>query len=194
MKLDENVNYVVSGVERSGTSMLMQILDAVDVPIAYDDLRPPDENNPKGYYELEAGKIINSIKDGSFPFDDYKGKFIKITAYGINFLPLGNYRIIYSERDFDEIILSMEKMAGVKDKKRDETKKAFIHLNKMIKQKLIEREDIDVLFVDYNDIIDSPRKNLKKIQKFLNLSEDSLDKMAGVVDESLYSPRGERMK
>ena len=55
--LDENINYIVSGIERSGTSMLMQILYSGGVPVAFDkNTRPPDENNPKGYYELEGGK------------------------------------------------------------------------------------------------------------------------------------------
>ena len=83
MKLDENVNYIVSGLERSGTSMLMQILDAGGLPMAYDhSSRPPDDDNPKGYFELEGGKVISRLMDQSFPLKEYKGKFIKITAYG----------------------------------------------------------------------------------------------------------------
>ena len=78
MKLDENINYIVSGLERSGTSMLMQILLAGGVPVFFDRSRPIDENNPKGYYELEGGKIINKLMDGTFPLHEYKGKFIKI--------------------------------------------------------------------------------------------------------------------
>ena len=73
MKLDENINYIVSGLERSGTSMLMQILEASGAPMAFDTVsRPPDENNPKGYFELEGGKIINKLMDKDFSFSDYK--------------------------------------------------------------------------------------------------------------------------
>ncbi len=93
--LNKNTNYIVSGLERSGTSMLMQILKAGNLPIAFDNSRPADENNPKGYYELEGGKIINKLMNKSFPLDSYKGKFIKITAYGLKFLPPGKYKIIY---------------------------------------------------------------------------------------------------
>jgi len=58
MKLNSDVNYIVSGLERSGTSMLMQILEASGTPMAIDTKsRPPDDNNPKGYFELEGGKI-----------------------------------------------------------------------------------------------------------------------------------------
>ena len=61
MKLDENINYIVSGLERSGTSMMMQILRSGGLPTAFDESRKPDVNNPKGYYELEGGKIINKL-------------------------------------------------------------------------------------------------------------------------------------
>ena len=77
MKLDNDINYIVSGLERSGTSMLMQILNAAEMPIGSDDKRPPDQSNPKGYYELEGGKIINKLIDGTLSLDKFKGKFIK---------------------------------------------------------------------------------------------------------------------
>jgi len=57
MTLDKNINYIVSGLERSGTSMLMQILDAGGIPSDFDqDSRPPDDDNPRGYFELEGGE------------------------------------------------------------------------------------------------------------------------------------------
>jgi len=190
MKLDKNINYIVSGLERSGTSMLMQILQAGGIPIVYDDkLRPPDENNPKGYYELEGGKIINKLIDGTFSLEDFKGKFIKITAYGLKYLPPGNYKIIYSERNIEEILDSMEKMAGVKDKNREETKKSFIKLNNMIKDYIVNREDIDLLLVNYNYILLDPKTNVAKIKEFLTLPDIVLDKMIGNVDKKLYRQR-----
>lgn len=121
MILNSNVNYIVSGLERSGTSMLMQILNAGEIPVSFDLSRLPDENNPKGYYELEGGKIINRLMDQSFPFNKYVGKFIKITAYGLKFTPRGNYKIIYSERNIEEIMDSMEKMANMQDWDRNES-------------------------------------------------------------------------
>ena len=189
MKLEENTNYIVSGLERSGTSMLMQILDAGGLPCVFDESRKPDENNPKGYFELEGGKIINKLIDGSFPLDKYKGKIIKITAYGIKFLPPGKYKIIYSERNIEETLDSMEKMAKLTDKKREETKKAFMSLNKMIKKQINSRADIDALFVNYNQILTNPSKNIKKIHQYLNMPEDTLSEMLNVVDRKLYRNR-----
>lgn len=190
MELDKNVNYIVSGLERSGTSMLMQILKSGGVPTAYDtSLRPPDENNPKGYYELEGGKIINKLMEKSFPLQDYKGKFIKITAYGLKFLPPGNYRIIYSERNIEEILDSMEKMTGKKDEHRKETREIFLKLNEMIKSLIRKREDTEVLMVNYNQILAHPRGKIQKICDFLGDSRMKIDDMVSNVDKMLYRER-----
>lgn len=189
MKLDEKINYIVSGLERSGTSMLMQILLAGGAPVAFGNSRLPDQNNPKGYYELEGGKIINKLMDGTFPLNKYKGKFIKITSYGLKYLPLGDYKIIYSERNIEEILDSMEKMANIYDTNREETRESFVKLNSMIKNYIREREDIEVLIVNYNNIISKPSINLKKIYDFLGLADINLEKMVDAIDKKLYRQR-----
>ena len=189
MTLDKDTNYIVSGIERSGTSMLMQILKAANLDCAFDHSRKPDKSNPKGYFELEGGKIINKLIGKSFPIDSYKGKIIKITAYGLKFLPPGKYKIIYSERNIEEILDSMEKMAKIKDDEREETKKAFLALNNMIKNQMQEREDMQTLFVNYNQILNNPSENIKKIHQYLNMPEKTLTSMIGAVDKNLYRNR-----
>jgi len=189
MELDEKTNYIVSGLERSGTSLIMQILQAGNVPIAFDIKRQSDENNPKGYYELEGGKIINKLMDKTFPLEKYRGKFIKITAYGLKYLPPGNYKIIYTERNMEEILDSMEKMTGKKDENREETKDVFTKLNNMIKKLITNRKDTEVLFINYNEIIPNPEQNIEKIAKFLGLSDKCLDEMIKSIDKSLYRQR-----
>lgn len=189
MILNGEVNYIVSGLERSGTSMLMQILEAGGVPCGFDTSRQADENNPRGYYELEGGKIMNHLIEGNFPLDKYKGKFIKITSYGLKFLPPGKYVIIYSERNIEEILDSMEKMVKIKDKNREETKKAFIALNNMIKNQIQNREDIEVLFTNYNNILADPWDGINQIKIFLNISEDDFNNMLKAIDNKLYRQR-----
>ena len=189
MKLDENINYIVSGLERSGTSMMMQILHAGDIPIASDDLRKSDENNPKGYYELEGGKIINKLMEKTFPIEEYKGRFIKITAFGLSFLPQGSYKIIYMERNIDEVLDSMELMAKISDKTREETKESFKKLNEKIKNDIKYNDDIDVLFVNYNEMLEIPEENVKRVCNFLNLHDAAVNVMVGVIDTHLYRQR-----
>ena len=189
MELDENVNYIISGLERSGTSMLMQILDAGEIPTSFDDSRKADSNNPKGYYELEGGKIINKLMEGEFPLDSFKGKFIKVTAFGMRYLPPGKYKVIYSERNIEEILDSMERMIGKKDENRRETRITFVKLNRMIKQEIEERDDTDVLFVNYNEIVANPKSNINKIANFLGASDDIVEKMMGAIDNKLYRQR-----
>jgi hypothetical protein len=190
MKLKADTNYIISGLERSGTSMLMQILVSGGVPASFDtESRPPDDNNPKGYYELEGGKIINRLMDGSFSLAAYAGRFIKVTAYGLKFLPLGKYKIIYSQRNIEEILDSMEKMAKVKDENRGETREIFQKLNKMIIDIISRREDAEVLFVDYNEILSDPVNQVTKIHAFLENPDFNLDKMVATVDDALYRKR-----
>jgi len=189
MKLNENINYIVSGLERSGTSMVMQILLAGGVETSFDNSRSPDESNPKGYYELEGGKIINKLIDGTFPLNEHRGKFIKITAYGLKYLPSGTYKIIYSERNIEEILDSMEKMANIEDTNREETRESFVKLNSMIKDYIRNREDIEVLLINYNGIVSNPSTNVKKIYDFLGLADVDLEKMIDAVDKKLYRQR-----
>lgn len=189
MKLDENINYIVSGLERSGTSMMMQILRSGDVPIASDGLRKSDENNPKGYYELEGGKIINKLMEKTFPIEEYEGRFIKITAFGLSFLPQGSYKIIYMERNLDEVMDSMERMAKISDETREETKESFKKLNEKIKNDIKYRDDVDVLFANYNEMLEIPEENVKRVCNFLNLYDAAVNAMVGVIDTRLYRQR-----
>jgi len=190
MKLDEHISYIASGIERSGTSLLMQILEAGGVPMAYDTAsRPPDDNNPRGYFELEGGKIISRLMNGTFPLADQRGRFIKITAFGLKFLPPGNYRVIYTERNIEEVLDSMEKMAKLQDQNREETKASFIKLNDMIKDLITKRGDIQVLFVNYNQIVADPKGQVRKIAEFLGQKDIDQAAMVAAVDAKLYRKR-----
>lgn len=190
IQLDDRINYIVSGIERSGTSLLMQILHAGGLPCAFDHAsRPPDDNNPRGYFELEGGKIISRLMDGTFPLPSFRGKFIKITAYGMKFLPPGSYRVIYTERNIEEVLDSMEKMARIQDGNREETRASFIKLNEMIKRTILARADIDVLFVNYNAIVSDPAGQVRRICEHFGWHEANQAAMVSAVDANLYRKR-----
>ncbi len=190
MQLDDRINYIVSGLERSGTSLLMQVLRAGGAPCAFDTAsRPPDDNNPRGYFELEGGKIISRLRDGVFPLADFRGRFIKVTAYGMRFLPPGRYRVIYTERHIDEVLDSMEKMAKVEDPDREGTKTAFVKLNEATKAGLAARTDVDLLLVSYNALVGDPGSEVRRIAAFLGLPGVDEAAMAAAVDAKLHRNR-----
>ncbi len=190
MKLEDQINYIVSGLERSGTSLVMQLLRAGGVPCAFDTAsRPPDENNPRGYFELEGGKIISRLRDGVFPLADYRGRFIKITAYGMKFLPAGRYCVIYTERHIDEVLDSMEKMAKIQDADREGTRAAFVKLNEWTRDQLAGRADVRLLLVSYNAIVREPGPEIRRIAEFVGAPGMDEEAMAAAVDDKLHRNR-----
>jgi hypothetical protein len=169
--------------------MMMQMLEAGGIPVAFTDSRGPDSNNPKGYFELEGGKIINRIMQGTFLFESYKGRFIKITAYGLLYLPSGTYKIIYMERNLDEVLDSMEKMAQFKDGSREETKQSFRKLNEKTKKELAAKAHTDVLIVNHNDVFKDPHKVVERVCDFIGPYSFDTPMMIAAVDGRLYRQR-----
>jgi hypothetical protein len=179
--------YIVSGLPRSGTSMIMQILEAGGLPVAADGERKPDESNPKGYLEIES--IIDKLKANPECVFDFEGKVLKVIAYGLQHLPGGSYSIIYVDRNIEEILDSMEKMMAAKDEKREETKMAFVRLNNKVKSDITRREDMRILFLNYNKVLSDPRKHLERICRFFQDKKLDLKRMISVVDKKLYRQR-----
>lgn len=184
--LNNKVNYIVSGLERSGTSVMMQMMNLGGLPVSFDDSRQADEHNPKGYFELAGGKIINQLMDKRFDFDPHKGHVVKITAYGLKFLPEGNYKIIYMMRDMDEILKSMQKMGADIDADKDRI--LFNKLNKFCFDMMDSNKNIEYITVNYHDVINTPEETAKKVNLLL---EESLDVQNAIkaVDSKLYRNR-----
>ena len=189
MSLNLNINYIVSGLERSGTSLMMQILHASGVPITYDEeSRPADDNNPRGYFELEGGKIISRLEDGTFPMSDYRGKFIKVTAYGLQFLPPGNYNIVYMLRDLDEILRSQAKMMGAQNTETYEKDRSLlVMVNERALSKIAERQ-YPIIKINYGKLIDTPETELEALNSYINGAID-VKKSLKAIDKSLYRNR-----
>ena len=91
---------VVSGLPRSGTSMMMRMLDAAGLPILTDSVRTADEDNPKGYWEFEPVKDLGESDDTSW-LADARGKVVKIVSPLIAHLPTEGYtyRVLFMRRD-----------------------------------------------------------------------------------------------
>jgi len=184
------VNYIVSGCPRSGTSLAMRMLSSAGMPIAKDDRRVADVNNQHGYFEVDS--IINKIKENPSMLGQYKGKVLKVIHYGLRFFPKGDYKIIYIERDIEEVLDSMEKMIGKPDPNREGTKRQFLALAEEIKSYIKERDDVDVLFINHADLLSDPEPTANRIIEFCGLSTDKKQAMLDAIDHSAY--RNRRLK
>lgn len=184
------VNYIVSGCPRSGTSMLMRILEKSGMPIATDEKRGPDESNVHGYFEVES--IIDRLKENPGIVFDYDNKVLKVINYGIKYLPEGDYMMIYIERDLDEVMASMEKMTGKKDPDILNTKRAFESLNEEAKKLISERSDIRVLPVKHGDFMTKPGPVIDKIINFYGINPDKKPGMLSAIDKTQYRNRKQR--
>jgi cytidylate kinase len=99
---------IVTGLPRSGTSLMMQLLNKSSLEILSDGIRQKDISKPEGYYELEAVKGI--VRDNSF-LKDATGKVVKIVAPLPVYLDKSlDYRIVFMRREIEEVLRSQEKM------------------------------------------------------------------------------------
>src|SRR5215468_814347 len=124
---------IVSGLPRSGTSLMMQMLDGGGVEVVTDHVRTADTDNPRGYYEYER---VKKIKQDASWLPATRGKSFKMVSQLLYDLPPSEtYRIIFMERDLDETLLSQEKMLqrlGQSVRPREAMKRAFtMHLERL---------------------------------------------------------------
>src|ERR1043165_1737839 len=100
---------VVSGLPRSGTSMMMKMLEAGGMSLLVDNLRTADDDNPAGYYEFEP---VKKLSQGDFDWlEEAQGKAVKVIAALLADLPSAyTYQIIFMRRDMFEILASQNKM------------------------------------------------------------------------------------
>jgi hypothetical protein len=182
---------VVSGLPRSGTSMMMKMLDAGGIRPVTDNIRTADEDNPKGYYELEKVKQLD--KDNTW-VGDCKGNVIKVISMLLKALPSGQrYKIIFMRRKMAEILDSQKQMLirrsqptnAVPDEKMAEM------FNKHLKdvEAFIERQpNMDCLYITYNDVLENPAANVAKVNEFLGGTMNTTA-MLEVVDQALHRQR-----
>ena len=183
---------IVSGLPRSGTSMMMAMLQAGGLSILTDKIRKADKDNPKGYFELEKVKEIE--KDQSW-LKKAEGKVVKIISSLLEFLPKDDdYQIIFMERDLDEVLASQKQMIKrrkAKDEMSDQKMADLFqkHLKK-VKSWLKKQPNIEVIYVNYRETIKNPEETAKRVNQFLgNMLIEK--KMIAAVDAKLYRQRKE---
>jgi hypothetical protein len=186
---------VVSGLPRSGTSMAMMMLEAGGVPLLTDAVRLADESNPNGYFEFEPVKQLGSAGDLGW-LADAGGRAVKIISFLLTWLPeTHDYRVLFMQRDLDEVIASQQKMllrrgeaaatAGASD-----MREIYAQHLVQVERFLSNRRCFTRLPVGYRDVIERPDVEARRISDFLGGGLD-IGRMAGVADRQLYRNRRE---
>jgi hypothetical protein len=184
--------FIVSGLPRSGTSLMMMMLESGGLQLVVDDLRGADLDNPKGYYEFER---VKKLKDGDFEWlKQAPGKVVKVISALLPSLPSGYaYKVIFMRRSLAEILASQRKMLINRgedpDKISDEEMGYHFeqHLSQVMDW-LQKQPNFSTLFVDYNILMNDPGLQIRAVCQFLggNLDEE---KMIAAIDPQLYRQR-----
>ncbi|MEY4571988.1 MAG: hypothetical protein RLZ10_1206 [Bacteroidota bacterium] len=174
---------VVTGLPRSGTSLMMQILNKASLEILSDGIRQKDVSNPEGYFELEAVKGI--VKDNSF-LKAAVGKVVKIVAPLPIFMDKSlPYRVIFMRREIEEILRSQEKMLN-KDQASEREKFTTIYNTHIQKTyQFFDGNNIPYLDVNYRSLIENPEIEIIKLIDFLQIDVAWQD-LAEMVKPDLY--------
>lgn len=183
---------VVSGLPRSGTSLMMMMLDAAGIPPMQDYVRTADDDNPKGYYEYER---VKKMPEGDIAWvKDARGKSVKVITALLEHLPgKFKYNVIVMRREMDEILASQKKMLERRGQDPDKVSDAEMadlfnkHFDKVMawvkKQKYLR-----YIEVSYNDLLDEPEEEIEKVNQFLGGHLDTAAMLA-MIDPKLYRQR-----
>lgn len=179
---------VVSGLPRSGTSMMMQMLKNGGLELVTDNIRKADINNLNGYYEFDK---VKRLKDDNTWLGIAKGKVVKIVLPLLKYLPDEyNYRIILMYRMTREVVVSSLTMLDNKEKCKDTSR--LEHILKMqssiVMSWLRHQTNMNVLAISYNDTLMDSKESARRINRFLN-GILNVEKMVEVVDNELYRQR-----
>lgn len=188
----KNSIVIVSGLPRSGTSMMMSMLEAGGLQLITDNYRLADDNNPNGYFEFER---VKKLKDGDIEWvKDARGKAVKVISALLKYLPMNfEYQIIFMKRNMDEILRSQRRMLERDGKVDDDV--SDIKLANLFKTHLYEvkswlasQKNISVLEIGYNDILTTPESKIALIDEFLVRDLDK-NAMRKVIEPRLYRER-----
>jgi len=182
---------VVSGLPRSGTSLMMQMIVAGGIPALTDGLRSADENNLKGYLEWEAAKALPQDPEAIAAAE---GKVVKVISALLRSLPGPyEYRVVFMRRPLDEVITSQNRMLERLGKEVAPVPQAAVvtaftnHLTE-IKKWLAEKPNMKVHYVDYPAVVLQPAAESERISEFLGRPLD-IGRMTAQVEQSLYRER-----
>lgn len=188
LQKSEKTIIIVSGLPRSGTSMMMKVLETGGMEIVTDNIRVADEDNPKGYFELEQ---VKALKDGDDAWiTGAPGKVVKVISSLVEHLPSRyQYKIVFMRREITEILASQKQMLIRRGEPNDgndqEMAEMFQEHLKRVRVWLANQPNMEVLYVDYNALMGNPEPEIKAVAEFLGLTEN-LNALLAVPDKKLY--------
>jgi hypothetical protein len=186
---------VVSGLPRSGTSMIMKMLEAGGLAVLTDGLRAADEDNPKGYYEVERVKGLAREADKGW-LAEARGKGLKVISYLLKSLPPRfNYRVVFIRREMEEVLASQRKMLARRGEAEDTPPERMRALFEddlwRASYQLKRRPEFETLELHYSAVLARPLEEARRLAAFLGGGLD-VEAMAAAVDPQLYRNRASR--
>jgi hypothetical protein len=171
---------------------MMNMLRAGGVPIVTDEQRTADDDNPRGYFELER---VKQLAKGDVAWvGEANGRAVKVISALLEHLPpSATYRVLFMQRRLPEVLASQRKMLERRGEPTDtvpDDKMAELfarHLEK-VQGWLVQQPNFSVLYVPYHDLAERPASQLDRIVEFLGLALDR-EAMLAAVDPALYRNR-----
>ena len=183
---------IVSGLPRSGTSLMMQMLVAGGITPLADGERIADADNPKGYLEWER---IKTLPNDPGCIAAAEGKVVKVISKLLLSLPAGHeYRIVFMQRPLPEVLASQDQMLKRRGVYKEGADAAIIsaafekHLREVYAW-MEAKSYVKTLRVAYHDVLGNPREIAQQLTRFLDLDLD-IAAMTEPIDQSLYRNRG----
>jgi len=180
---------IVSGLPRSGTSLMMQMLAAGGMPILSDGERKADSDNPRGYLEWER---IKQLPRDPGCIVEAEGKVVKVFALLLLSLPEGHeYRVLFMQRPLGEVLASQKTMIqnrGTAGGNAAIMPTALESISGMARTWLDSKAYVKTLRIPYHDVLNDTRTISEKIAQFLETKLD-VDAMSRQVDATLYRNR-----
>jgi hypothetical protein len=184
---------VVSGLPRSGTSMMMKMLEAGGVPVWVDGIRVPDTQNPRGYFELEQVKDLDKAT-GKEWVREGRGRAVKVISSLLEHLPVtNNYRVVFMHRDLGEVLVSQRKMLVERGEEGgsapDDALRRYYetHLRK-VNYLLTHNPAFKALDVTYGEALKDAESVARRVNSFVG-GQLNVSAMVAVVERELYRNR-----
>ncbi|MGE0384303.1 MAG: sulfotransferase family protein [Gammaproteobacteria bacterium] len=184
---------VVSGLPRSGTSMVMSMLGAGGLPLIDDGARAADDDNPRGYFEHERVMSLAQHADRAW-LRQARGKGIKIISHLLKHLPAENdYRIVLVERALPEVVASQNRMLANRGEPNPlsdaATADAYARHLIAVRAWALAQRNCRLMALQYRQAVACPREAAARLNGFVGGGLD-VERMAAAVDAALYRNRG----